>query len=230
VAPLLARTADAAWDDLLARRGAVGSIQAYLRIRATTGDGSQSFRATLSRDSAHRAKAEALTPLGTAAFTLFSDGTDAVFVDHLNRKFWRGPASSVPGIAGYGVPAVNLVDLALLLVGLPVDNKVPASRCEACPAEADRIVMQQGDVRYTVGSAGLARAVVQRNDESISVDYSPPAFPPATVHVGRFVGGSSSATETLTIQILDLVSGSRGVSPPGIPAGYVEMVKREERE
>jgi hypothetical protein len=228
IAPVTAGTASAEWSELLTRRAALASIQAYLRIRATTGADSQSFRATLSRDSSNRVKVEALTPLGTAAFTIFSDGSEAIFLDHLHRRFWSGPASSIPDIAGGVVPAVNLPELALLLIGLPIDNAAPAARCETCPAEPDRIVMQQGEIRYTVGSGGLARAVLQRNEERITVDYSPPAFPPATVSVGRSVGGSSPASETLVIQILDLVSDPHTVARPSIPAGYVERATGEE--
>jgi hypothetical protein len=220
VAAVSAGTAEDAWRDLVSRRSSLTAIQAYVRIRATAGQTSQSLRATLSRDSGQRALVEALTPLGTAAFTLFSDGADALFLDHLSRKFWRGPASSIGSVAGGLVPTVNLAELMLLAVGLPIDSTSAATRCQLCPAEPGRIVIQQGDVRYTVGSAGLASAIVQRGGESLKVDYSPPSFPPSAIDLGRYLGDSTTATQRIELRILDLVTGPAPLQPPAIPAGY----------
>jgi len=220
IAAVSATTAEDAWSALLARRAALTSVQAYLRIRATAGQSSRSFRATLSRDSGQRTLVEALTPLGTAAFTLFSDGREAVFIDHLDRKFWRGPASSLASIAGDLVPTIDLAELALLTAGLPIDSALPARRCESCIAEAGRIVMQQGEVLYTVGSAGLAGAVIRRGGEQLKIDYSPASFPPSAINIGRYLAESPSPVESLQIQILDLVSDPAAVKPPVIPADY----------
>ena len=220
IAAVSASSADDAWRSLLARRDTLASLQAYIRIRATSGQTSQSFRATLSRDSGQRTLVEALTPLGTAAFTLFSGGADALFIDHLNRKFWRGAASSIGSIAGGLVPTVNLAELALLAVGLPIDSTSPATPCQACAAESGRIVIQQGEVRYAVGPAGLARAVVQRGVETLKVDYSPASFPPKVITVERYLADATSPTQRLEIHILDLVTGPAPVQPPAIPADY----------
>jgi hypothetical protein len=220
VVALNAGSATDAWTALLERRASLASIQAYLRIHATAGQASRSFRATLFRDSSQRTLVEALTPLGTAAFTLFSDGTDAIFIDHLNRKVWRGPASSAADVEGDLVPAVDLPELALLVAALPMDSRLPATQCRSCSAGAGLLVMEQGEVRYTVGPAGLARAVVERRGERLEVDYSPPSFPPSALVIDRFLDGSPSPVQSLKIQILDLVSGPAVLSPPSIPSDY----------
>jgi hypothetical protein len=174
----------------------------------------------VSSDARQRTLVEALTPLGTSAFTLFSDGTEAVFLDHLHRKFWRGQPSSIGTIARGLVPIVDLTELALLLVGLPVDDPRTATRCESCETAPDRTVMQQGDVRYVVAPSGLAATIIQRAGETLRVDYSPPAFPPSAVSIGRYLGDSTSPAELLEIRILDLGTDLAPVVAPAVPSDY----------
>jgi hypothetical protein len=80
--------------------------------------------------------------------------------------------------------------------------------------------MQQGSVRYTVGAAGLASAVVETGEESLTVDYTPPSFPPSMVTIERFASNSARVLQRLEIQILDLATNPATVAPPPIPADY----------
>lgn len=120
-------------------------------MRAESGQRRQSFNARIAVDSSGRARIDGLTPIGTAAITIWSDGANVIYLDHINNVFWKGPANALSGslrvIAERG---------AFLLAGLPVDD----------PA-----------VTYRTEPTGLAEATVA----GVRFSYVPPAFPPSRV-------------------------------------------------
>lgn len=65
-----------------------------MRIRAASGDRTQSFKAQLLLEPATaKMRLDAYTPIGTAAMTLVADGDHVTFVNHLDRTAWQGSAS-----------------------------------------------------------------------------------------------------------------------------------------
>jgi hypothetical protein len=151
--PLTAPDPDAAYRELLRIRGSFSGIQSYARMRASSGERRQSFNARIAIDRSGRARIDGLTPLGTAAITIWSDGQNVVYLDHVNSIVWTGRASALSG-------ALRVVAErgALLVAGLPADD----------PA-----------VRHRAVATGLAEAEVA----GVRFTYDPPQFPPQRVVV-----------------------------------------------
>ena len=93
----------------------IRTIRALVRVRATNGAQTQSFRAQLLVEPAtQRVQLTAYTPVGTTAMTLFADGDRVTFLDHINRTAWQGSAQSLDFFGG-APPA----SWALAILGYP---------------------------------------------------------------------------------------------------------------
>ena len=89
-----------------------------MRVRATNGQRTESFRAQLLVEPAtKRVELTAYSPVGTTAMTLFADGDRVTFLDHVNRTAWEGSAQSLDFFGGT-LPA----SWALAVLGYPTDN------------------------------------------------------------------------------------------------------------
>lgn len=74
----------------------VHAVRALLRVRATHGENTQSFKAQLLVEPAtRRVELIAYTPLNTSAATLYADGDRVVFLNHIERSAWQGSAHDV---------------------------------------------------------------------------------------------------------------------------------------
>jgi len=74
----------------------VHSIRSLVRVRATNGEKTESFKAQLIVEpSTQRVSLTAYSPIGTSAMTLFADGDRVTFLDHVNRTAWQGSAQSL---------------------------------------------------------------------------------------------------------------------------------------
>jgi hypothetical protein len=74
----------------------VHAVRALLRVRATHGENTQSFKAQLLVEPAtRRVELIAYTPLNTSAATLYADGDSVVFLNHIERSAWQGSAHEV---------------------------------------------------------------------------------------------------------------------------------------
>jgi hypothetical protein len=79
----------------------VHSVRELMRVRATHGDRSQSFKAQLLLEPAtKRVQLTAYTPLGTSAMTLFADGDRVTFLNHIDQTQWEGSAREVALFGG----------------------------------------------------------------------------------------------------------------------------------
>jgi hypothetical protein len=74
----------------------VHTIRELMRVRASRGARTDSFKAQLLFEpKAGRVELTAYTPLGTSAMTLYADGDQVTFLNHLDRTQWTGRASEV---------------------------------------------------------------------------------------------------------------------------------------
>jgi hypothetical protein len=100
----------------------VHSLRALVRVRATSGERTESFKAQLVVEpSTQRVELTAYTPVGTSAMTLFADGDRVTFLDHVNRTAWQGSAQSLDFFGG-APPA----SWALAILGYPSANAAVA--------------------------------------------------------------------------------------------------------
>lgn len=150
-APVLAPDAESAFRELTRIRVDFPGARSYARLKAVSGERRQSFNARIAIDRSGRARIDGLTPIGTAAMTLWSDGQQVVFMDHLNEIFWTGSTRQL------SEPLRVMIERgAFLLAGLPVDDP---------------------SIIYQTKPTGLASAEVS----GVRFTYTPPQFPPRRI-------------------------------------------------
>jgi hypothetical protein len=158
VAPLTSASPADAARQLTARRAQLTAERGLLRIRATSGDRSQSFRAQLQIDNSNRMLLTAYTPLGTTAIRLYADASEVTFINDLEGTWWHGSANDFANSFGF-FGTTSPYSMALLMMGLPAE----------------------GPIRYDYSASGLARA----NVGEVAVTYDPPSYPPQHVTIAR---------------------------------------------
>jgi hypothetical protein len=160
VAPLTSNSPTDTARQLTARRTQLTGERSLLRIRATNGDRSQSFRAQLQIDNSNRMLLTAYTPLGTTAIRLYADASEVTFINDLEGTWWHGTAADFANSFGF-FGTTSPYSMALLIAGLPAE----------------------GPITYDYAAAGLSRA----NVGDVAVMYDPPSYPPKNVTIVRGV-------------------------------------------
>lgn len=157
LAPVHAASPAEALSILQARGDALQGARSLMRIRATSGERVQSFKAQLQID-AHAMLLTAYTPLNTTAMRIYADDSGVVFTNDLEETAWRGSAAEFARNFGFfGDLAPR--DAAKLLLGFPIKNAAV----------------------YDASQTGLARATAG----DVTIAYTPPSFPPSRVTVVR---------------------------------------------
>jgi hypothetical protein len=167
VAPLTSTSPADAARQLTARRAQLTGERSLLRIRATNGDRSQSFRAQLQIDAGGRMLLTAYTPLGTTAIRLYADNAEVVFINDLEDTWWHGSAADFASSFGF-FGSTPPYAMALLINGLPSEG-----------------------ITSDYAAAGLSRATVG----DVVVTFEPPSYPPQHVSIVR--GAQKLEIETL---------------------------------
>jgi len=167
IAPLTSTSPADAARQLIARRAQLTGERSLLRIRATNGDRSQSFRAQLQIDNSNRMLLTAYTPLGTTAIRLYADASEVTFINDLEGTWWHGSAADFASSFGF-FGAASPYSMALLIAGLPPEGPT-----------------------YSYTAAGLSRA----NVGDVVVTYEPPSYPPKHITIAR--GAQKLEIETL---------------------------------
>jgi hypothetical protein len=185
IAPLTSTTPADAARQLSVRRAQLTGERSLLRIRATNGDRSQSFRAQLQIDNSNRMLLTAYTPLGTTAIRLYADASEITFINDLEGTWWHGSASDFASSFGF-FGAASPYSMALQIAGLPAE----------------------GPITYDYSAAGLSRA----NVGDVVVTYDPAAYPPKHVTIAR--GAQKLEIETLE-SATTTASVAKPVAPSG---------------
>lgn len=206
IASIAAPSNAAAWSELQARRASFGGARSLMRIRATSGDRTQSFRAQLQVDREGRMQLIAYTPVGTTAVTLFADREQVVFLNAIEGTAWRGSPVEFARSFGFFGP-VAPTEMAMLLFGLPARSSPDVRILDAATFGTGSGVL------YDVTPTGLARASLENGDDLLVVRYDPPSQPPVRVSVDH-------GQQKLEIEHLDLASSDAVLNAPVIPGSY----------
>jgi len=157
LAPVTATSSEEAMRILQARAAELKGARSLMRIRATSGERVQSFKAQLQIDP-RAMLLTAYTPLNTTAMRVYADDSGVVFTNDLEQTAWQGSAAEFARNFGFfGKLAPR--DAAMLLIGLPPPHPMT----------------------YDATPAGLARA----SSGDVTITYTPPSFPPSRINVAR---------------------------------------------
>lgn len=197
---LSAATPAEAWAKLRDERASFAGARAFLTIDP---EGGRRFDATMSVDGRGRFALEGLSPLGTTLFGIYADGDRVLFTNERERTWWEGSfAEFVAGTGLFrGVDLATPADLALLLLGLPLD----AGALEGAWARAP------SGLRYRVERTGLAEVLTQGN--AARVLYLPAAYPPVRVLI-------EAENSRLEIYHQEIVRGETEVEIPHPDASW----------
>ena len=168
MSPLTSTSPADAARQLTARRAQLTGERSLLRIRATNGDRSQSFRAQLQIDNSNRMMLTAYAPLGTTAIRLYADAYEVTFINDLEGTWWHGSAADFANSFGF-FGTTSPYSMALLIAGLPAESPIT----------------------YDYTAAGLSRA----NVGDVAVTFDPPSYPPKHVTIAR--GAQKLEIETI---------------------------------
>ena len=152
---------------------------------------------------------DALTPLGTAAFTLFVNGGEVLFVNHLQHTFWSGTLADLNRTLPVFGGTEDASALGFLLIGLP--PSCPSSEVAGDGAQSSVVC---GTFVLQVEAAGLRSARTVAGD--LSIDYATAAFPAQNV----VVHSSSESSGDVSIQYLEVNSRAKALARPSVPADY----------
>lgn len=159
IAPLSASTPDEAMTQLRAKRTSFDGVRSLMRVRATTKEKTQSFRAQLVVHDARRMELIAYTPIGTTALTMRADGDAISLQNHMEQSEWEGNSSDLARSLGFLGAGLTPAEVGMLIVGIP----------------------PRDDLEYAVQTTGLSRA----STGDLVVTFDPPSFPAQKVVVVR---------------------------------------------
>lgn len=203
-----AATAGEQWSRLQQHSRGASGYRSYSRVQWEDASGRRvSFDATIVTDGAGNLLLEALTPVGTAAATLWSDGNELVFLNHRANTWWQGALGDVPS-ASPVIPALRAVGVdaaAKLLFGFPVAGD--SSGCTSGYAEAECRVV--GGVAHEVSPSGLLRVTTG----GVEISYEEPSVPATRVKL-------RAPTGVLTILHRAIESSDESIERPQAPAAW----------
>lgn len=160
IAPLGATSPQQAIELLRQRTATFAGARSLMRVRATTGGRTQSFRAQLAVENRERMTLIAYTPVGTTAMTLRADGKNVSVDNQIEGTEWKGTADELARSLGFLGGELLPAETAMLLLGYP-----PASP----------------DVDVEASASGLVTA----RSGDVSVAFDPPSFPATKVVLTR---------------------------------------------
>jgi hypothetical protein len=159
MAPVRADSPEAALRELRDRADAFRGARSLMRVRATSGDRTQSFKAQLVIPDRRTMELIAYTPLGTTAATIRANGDQISFVNHVENSAWEGTPEDLARSLSIYASSIVPAEMAMLIIGLPaVENAA-----------------------YVASPTGLQSA----SADGVSVTFHPPQFPARGVTIRR---------------------------------------------
>jgi len=158
IGPLTASSSQEALQQLRERRASFTNVRSLMRVRATTGGNTQSFRAQLAVRDARRMELVAFTPVGTTALILRADG-ERVTTDP------EVPPESFRFLRAAGLTPA---ETAMLLLGMPPRDDVSVDATAAGLASAT-----VGDLTATFDppSFPAQRVVITRGTDRVEIEH-----------------------------------------------------------
>lgn len=178
-----AATAADQWDLLRERASAAQGWRSLSRVQWISGGRTQSFDATFVADDRGRLVMEGLTPIGTTAATLWTDGTGLTFLNHRARTWWTGPLESIPDTAPL-VPVLRNLGVSAaagILFGYPSADGA-AEECQSTIEGA--LCRRVAGIEYHVSRSGLVRAAAP----GAVAEFEPASVPATAVRVTSTAG------------------------------------------
>jgi hypothetical protein len=159
IPPLQAATAEDALHALRQRQAALTDVHALVRLRVTTPERTDSFKASVTVAKDQQMELTIYTPLNMTAVSITAQGQSVTIRDVIHGTTVRATGADLARMYGIFLPNVIPSDMALLLLGFP----------------------SVGDAKYEATATGLRRAVVG----DAVIDYEPPVQPVQMVRVVR---------------------------------------------
>ncbi|HUP47086.1 MAG TPA: hypothetical protein VM779_16390 [Thermoanaerobaculia bacterium] len=159
MAPIRARSAEEALEQLRARVAAFDGARSLMRVRATANGRTQSFRAQLVIPDRNSMELIAYTPVGTTAATIRATGDQISFVNHLENSAWEGTPEDLARSLSIYASSILPAEMAMVMIGLPA----------------------AGSATYATTPSGLLSAAV----DEVVVTFHPPQFPARGVTIRR---------------------------------------------
>jgi hypothetical protein len=147
--PLQAASAEDALATLRERMAKLTDVHALVRLRVTTPERVDTFKAAVTVNNRQQMELTIYTPLNTTAATITSDGQSVTIRDALHGETVKATAEDLTRRYGIFLPNVAPSDMALLLLGFP----------------------SVADAAYEAIPTGLRRAVIGE----MTIEYEPPA-------------------------------------------------------
>jgi hypothetical protein len=167
IAALVATSADDALRQLEARRAAFGGMKSLMRIRATTGGKTQSFRAQLAVHDARRMDVVVYTPVGTTAMTMHIDGDRVQLHNNVENTDWQGAARDLPEPFRFLGTSYAPADVALLILGFPL----PGGDAEATAAGLSSARVGDAVFTFSPPSFPAKNVVITRGDDRVEIEH-----------------------------------------------------------
>ncbi|HEV8660714.1 MAG TPA: DUF3261 domain-containing protein [Thermoanaerobaculia bacterium] len=149
VAPL--PLTEAPLEALFARADAFPGARSIMKVRATTGGETRSFRAQLIVENRQHMELIAYTPVGTTAATIRAEGEQVTVTDSRTGSTTAGNASDLLRQYGFFIGGLTPAEMGILLLGYP----------------------PRRDLTYEATATGLSRATVA----DVVVTFDPPSLP-----------------------------------------------------
>jgi len=147
--PLQATSAEDALAKLRERLMKLTDVHALVRLRVTTTERVDTFKAVVTVNNRQQMELTIYTPLNTTAATITSDGRSVTIRDALHGETVKATSEDLARTYGIFLPDVAPSDMALLLLGFP----------------------SVADAAYEATPTGLRRAAIG----DMTIEYDPPA-------------------------------------------------------
>jgi hypothetical protein len=158
VSPLSAPTPEAAMQQLKDRRDDFDGMRSLMRVRATTKEKTQSFRAQLIVHDRRRMELVAYTPVGTTALNLRADG-DRVTSD---------PPVAPEAFQFLRAAGLTPAETAMLILGLPPRDDL---RYEVTSTGLQRAEIGDVVVTFDPPSFPATRVVIARGNDRVEIEH-----------------------------------------------------------
>ena len=168
VAPLPETPVVSVLETLFARADAFPGARSIMRVRATTGGQTRTFRAQLVVENRQRMQLIAYSPVGTTVATISAEGDYVTVVDAIHGSTIEGTATQMLAPYGFFTGGLTPAEMGMLLLGYP-----PRRDLVYETAATGLSAATFGDVNVTFDPAVFPaqHAVIEHGDDRVEIDH-----------------------------------------------------------